>query len=205
MGKLYCNFLAEADETEARKSQSLSCCRYSLCTSSLVSRSWMLIGWRATPCSTSLTIGCLTLSSKLFCIAYISLCVIDGVRRPLFNGVITGRVILPVETVSLLVVHGCGLVLDMSAGYLLFFDATRPFGMICVTYFHCMNSQLFSIGEEGARLSGCPPGGGLSAACLPSWNRWLKPDLHEQVHAKGGRQQWARLLPLCRPWLSCPS
>ncbi|XP_058473628.1 vitamin K-dependent gamma-carboxylase [Solea solea] len=56
------------------------------------------------------------------------------------------KVILPVETVNLLVVHGGGLVLDLSAGYLLFFDATRPFAIFFVSYFHCMNSQLFSIG-----------------------------------------------------------
>lgn len=55
--------------------------------------------------------------------------------------------ILPVELVSLLVVHGGGLALDLSAGYLLFFDVTRPYGMFFVSYFHCMNSQLFSIGE----------------------------------------------------------
>lgn len=58
--------------------------------------------------------------------------------------------ILPVELVSLLVVHGGGLVLDLSAGYLLFFDVTRPYGMFFVSYFHCMNSQLFSIGEAVA-------------------------------------------------------
>lgn len=53
---------------------------------------------------------------------------------------------LPVELVSLLVVHGGGLALDLTAGYLLFFDATRPYGAFFVSYFHCMNSQLFSIG-----------------------------------------------------------
>lgn len=56
------------------------------------------------------------------------------------------KLILPVEIVSLLVVHGGGLVLDLSAGYLLFFDATRPYAFFFVSYFHCMNSQLFSIG-----------------------------------------------------------
>ncbi|XP_057675465.1 vitamin K-dependent gamma-carboxylase-like [Corythoichthys intestinalis] len=56
------------------------------------------------------------------------------------------KVILPVDLVSLLVVHGGGLMLDLSAGYLLFFDATRPYAMVFVSYFHCMNSQLFSIG-----------------------------------------------------------
>lgn len=56
------------------------------------------------------------------------------------------------ELVSLLVVHGGGLVLDLSAGYLLFFDVTRPFGIFFVSYFHCMNSQLFSIGEAVVML-----------------------------------------------------
>uniref|UniRef100_A0A4W4GE97 Vitamin K-dependent gamma-carboxylase n=1 Tax=Electrophorus electricus TaxID=8005 RepID=A0A4W4GE97_ELEEL len=56
------------------------------------------------------------------------------------------KVILPVELVSLMVVHGGGLILDLTAGYLLFFDVTRPAAIIFVTYFHCMNSQLFSIG-----------------------------------------------------------
>lgn len=48
---------------------------------------------------------------------------------------------------SLLVVHWCGLLLDLSAGFLLFFDASRPIGFVFVSYFHCMNSQLFSIGQ----------------------------------------------------------
>ncbi|CAG5867391.1 unnamed protein product [Menidia menidia] len=56
------------------------------------------------------------------------------------------KAILPVELVSLLVVHGGGLALDLTAGYLLFFDATRPAAIFFVSYFHCMNSQLFSIG-----------------------------------------------------------
>lgn len=58
------------------------------------------------------------------------------------------RVILPVELVSLLVVHGGGLILDLTAGYLLFFDATRPVATFFVSYFHCMNSQLFEIGKR---------------------------------------------------------
>ncbi|NXL69705.1 VKGC carboxylase, partial [Leptocoma aspasia] len=60
------------------------------------------------------------------------------------------RLVLSEELTSRLVVHGGGLVLDLSAGFLLFFDATRPLALVFVTYFHCMNSQLFSIGE-GAR------------------------------------------------------
>ncbi|NWW23905.1 VKGC carboxylase, partial [Falcunculus frontatus] len=59
------------------------------------------------------------------------------------------RLVLSEELTSRLVVHGGGLVLDLSAGFLLFFDATRPLALIFVTYFHCMNSQLFSIGEGG--------------------------------------------------------
>ncbi|NXB58165.1 VKGC carboxylase, partial [Struthidea cinerea] len=55
------------------------------------------------------------------------------------------RLVLSEELTSRLVVHGGGMVLDLSAGFLLFFDATRPLALVFVTYFHCMNSQLFSI------------------------------------------------------------
>lgn len=58
------------------------------------------------------------------------------------------RLIVPVEFVSLMVVHGGGLILDLTAGYLLFFDATRPVAFFFVSYFHSMNSQLFSIGKR---------------------------------------------------------
>lgn len=51
------------------------------------------------------------------------------------------------ELTSLLVVHWCGLLLDLLAGFLLFFDASRTIGLFFVSYFHCMNSQLFSIGQ----------------------------------------------------------
>ena len=57
------------------------------------------------------------------------------------------RLVLSEEMTSLLVVHWCGLLLDLSAGFLLFFDASRPIGFVFVSYFHCMNSQLFSIGQ----------------------------------------------------------
>lgn len=58
------------------------------------------------------------------------------------------RLVLSEELTSLLVVHWCGLLLDLSAGFLLFFDASRPTGLFFVSYFHCMNSQLFSIGQH---------------------------------------------------------
>lgn len=57
------------------------------------------------------------------------------------------RLVLSEEMTSLLVVHWCGLLLDLSAGFLLFFDASRSIGLLFVSYFHCMNSQLFSIGQ----------------------------------------------------------
>ncbi|NWW69594.1 VKGC carboxylase, partial [Climacteris rufus] len=67
------------------------------------------------------------------------------------------RLVLSEELTSRLVVHGGGLVLDLSAGFLLFFDATRPLALVFVTYFHCMNSQLFSIGEGGHGTHRYPP------------------------------------------------
>ncbi|KAF3849167.1 hypothetical protein F7725_015664 [Dissostichus mawsoni] len=76
------------------------------------------------------------------------------------------KVILPVELINLLVVHGGGLILDLSAGYLLFFDATRPYGIFFVSYFHCMNSQLFSIGMFSYTMLATSP-----IFCYPDWPR----------------------------------
>lgn len=117
-------------------------------TSLLESKSWMLIGWRDTQCHTWHTIGCLILSSRYYLafnhrLLYVSIRTLIVLCHSLFF-----RLLLPVELVNLLVVHGGGLILDLTAGYLLFFDVTRPYGIFFVSYFHCMNSQLFSIGES---------------------------------------------------------
>uniref|UniRef100_A0A7N8X9B8 Gamma-glutamyl carboxylase n=1 Tax=Mastacembelus armatus TaxID=205130 RepID=A0A7N8X9B8_9TELE len=76
------------------------------------------------------------------------------------------KLIFPVELVSLLVIHGGGLVLDLTAGYLLFFDATRPYAFLFVTYFHCMNSQLFSIGMFPYTMLATS-----ALFCYPDWPR----------------------------------
>lgn len=76
------------------------------------------------------------------------------------------KLILPVELVSLLVVHGGGLILDLTAGYLLFFDVTRPYAFFFVSYFHCMNSQLFSIGMFPYTMLATSP-----LFCYPDWPR----------------------------------
>ncbi|MGH0179078.1 UNVERIFIED_CONTAM: hypothetical protein FKN15_000731 [Acipenser sinensis] len=55
---------------------------------------------------------------------------------------------------------------ESTAGYLLFFDATRPVAMVFVSYFHCMNSQLFSIGMFAYTM--------LATSllfCYPDWPR----------------------------------
>ncbi|XP_051540090.1 vitamin K-dependent gamma-carboxylase [Myxocyprinus asiaticus] len=76
------------------------------------------------------------------------------------------KLILPVELVSLMVIHGGGLILDLTAGYLLFFDATRPVTIFFVSYFHCMNSQLFSIGMFSYTMLATSP-----LFCYPDWPR----------------------------------
>ncbi|NXR76318.1 VKGC carboxylase, partial [Pycnonotus jocosus] len=78
------------------------------------------------------------------------------------------RLVLSEELTSRLVVHGGGLVLDLSAGFLLFFDATRTLALVFVTYFHCMNSQLFSIGMFSYTMLAT---NGLF--CRPEWPRGL--------------------------------
>ncbi|XP_069773792.1 vitamin K-dependent gamma-carboxylase [Narcine bancroftii] len=76
------------------------------------------------------------------------------------------KLLLSEELVNLLVVHGGGLVLDITAGYLLFFDITRPYAIAFVTYFHCMNSQLFNIGMFSYTMLATSP-----LFCYPNWPR----------------------------------
>ncbi|XP_072311491.1 vitamin K-dependent gamma-carboxylase [Eucyclogobius newberryi] len=78
------------------------------------------------------------------------------------------KLILPVELVNLVVVHGGGLILDLTAGYLLFFDVTRPYAVVFVSYFHCMNSQLFSIGMFPYTMLATSP-----LFCYTDWPRRL--------------------------------
>ncbi|XP_055972653.1 vitamin K-dependent gamma-carboxylase [Sorex fumeus] len=86
-------------------------------------------------------------------------------RHWLFNPF---KLVLSEEMTSLLVVHWCGLMLDLSAGFLLFFDASRPVGLFFVSYFHCMNSQLFSIGMFSYVMLASSP-----LFCSPEWPRKL--------------------------------
>nr|XP_020636020.1 vitamin K-dependent gamma-carboxylase [Pogona vitticeps] len=78
------------------------------------------------------------------------------------------RLVMSEEMTNLLVVHGGGLVLDLTAGFLLFFDATRPVALFFVSYFHCMNSQLFSIGMFSYTMLATSP-----LFCYPDWPRRL--------------------------------
>ncbi|XP_030057540.1 vitamin K-dependent gamma-carboxylase [Microcaecilia unicolor] len=78
------------------------------------------------------------------------------------------KLFLSEEMTNLLIVHGGGLFLDLTAGYLLFFDATRPLALCFVSYFHCMNSQLFSIGMFPYTMLATSP-----LFCYPDWPRRL--------------------------------
>ncbi|XP_051496584.1 LOW QUALITY PROTEIN: vitamin K-dependent gamma-carboxylase [Apus apus] len=78
------------------------------------------------------------------------------------------RLVLSEQGTSRLVVHGGGLLLDLSAGFLLFFDASRPLALLLTSYFHAMNSQLFSIGMFPYTMLASS---GLF--CHPSWPRRL--------------------------------
>ncbi|XP_051830326.1 vitamin K-dependent gamma-carboxylase isoform X1 [Antechinus flavipes] len=102
------------------------------------------------------------------------------------------KLVLSEEMTSLLVVHWCGLLLDLSAGFLLFFDASRLVGLLFVSYFHCMNSQLFNIGMFPFVMLASSP-----LFCSPDWPRRLVARC----------PQWLRgLLPTtadAQPSLSC--
>ncbi|XP_074052566.1 vitamin K-dependent gamma-carboxylase isoform X2 [Macrotis lagotis] len=91
------------------------------------------------------------------------------------------KLVLSEGMTSLLVVHWCGLLLDLLAGFLLFFDASRAIGLLFVSYFHCMNSQLFSIGMfpfvmlASSPLFCYPDWPRRLVACSPWWLRGLLP------------------------------
>lgn len=62
------------------------------------------------------------------------------------------------------VVHICGLVFDLTEGFLLFFDKTRPLGFLFGSFFHLMNSQMFSIGMFPWTMLATMP-----IFCYPDW------------------------------------
>ncbi|CAJ0948335.1 unnamed protein product [Ranitomeya imitator] len=87
------------------------------------------------------------------------------------------KLLLSEEMTSLIVVHWGGLILDLTAGYLLFFDITRPIAMFFVSYFHCMNSQLFSIGMFSYTMLATSP-----LFCYPDWPRRLVSKFPRCLH-----------------------
>ena len=56
------------------------------------------------------------------------------------------RSFLSDKTIDLVLVHIGGLMFDLSEGFLLIFDKTRPIGIFFGAMFHGMNSQMFHIG-----------------------------------------------------------
>ena len=56
------------------------------------------------------------------------------------------RLFLSDETIDLFLVHIGGFAFDLSEGFLLAFDKTRPIGIFFGAMFHGMNSQMFEIG-----------------------------------------------------------
>lgn len=56
------------------------------------------------------------------------------------------RIFLDNQTIDVLMVHICGLIFDLTEGFLLLFEKTRPVGIFFGAMFHGMNSQMFHIG-----------------------------------------------------------
>ncbi|GLG93989.1 Vitamin K-dependent gamma-carboxylase [Gryllus bimaculatus] len=56
------------------------------------------------------------------------------------------KLILSPEQVDYYIVHLSGFLLDLTIGFWLLFDKTRPFAFFFCSSFHLMNSRLFSIG-----------------------------------------------------------
>jgi len=78
-------------------------------------------------------------------------------------------VVVPMETVNFFVVHLGGATLDLLGGWLLFFDKTRPIGIILVQKFHLMNMQMFSIGMFPYVMLCTTP-----MFCYPNWPRFSR-------------------------------
>jgi len=56
------------------------------------------------------------------------------------------RSFMTIEQITLILVHICGFLFDLFIGFVLFFDRTRPLGVLIASSFHIMNSQMFNIG-----------------------------------------------------------
>ncbi|XP_049773987.1 vitamin K-dependent gamma-carboxylase isoform X1 [Schistocerca cancellata] len=56
------------------------------------------------------------------------------------------KLLLTPEQVDYWIVHVSGFLLDLTIGFWLFFDKTRPYAIFFCTTFHLMNSTIFSIG-----------------------------------------------------------
>lgn len=102
------------------------------------------------------------------------------------------KLFLSEEMTNLVVVHWGGLILDLTAGYLLFFDVTRPIAMFFVSYFHCMNSQLFSIGMFSYTMLATSP-----IFCYPDWPRRLVSKLPRCLHCVLPHTQPPQRSPEC--------
>ncbi|GAB1607264.1 vitamin K-dependent gamma-carboxylase-like isoform X1 [Argonauta hians] len=56
------------------------------------------------------------------------------------------KFIFTADQIDLFIVHYFGFFLDLTIGFFLFFDVTRPYAFIFGMSFHLMNSQIFNIG-----------------------------------------------------------
>lgn len=57
------------------------------------------------------------------------------------------RIILTTAQIDYLIIHWCGFLLDLTIGFWLLYDFTRPVAMVFCAMFHLMNSRMFSIGK----------------------------------------------------------
>ncbi|KAL5019128.1 hypothetical protein ScPMuIL_004850 [Solemya velum] len=72
------------------------------------------------------------------------------------------------DQIDLFIVHGGGLVIDLFVGFVLFFDKTRPMGILMAASFHLMNSTMFQIGMFPWVMLATLP-----LFCYPGWPRPL--------------------------------
>lgn len=74
------------------------------------------------------------------------------------------RVFLTNEQIDFYMIHICGLIFDLSAGFLLYFDSTRIIGLTLAYKFHIMNAVMFNIGMFSYACIAM-----ITIFCYPDW------------------------------------
>ena len=86
------------------------------------------------------------------------------------------KYLMSLEQIDLLIVHHGGLLYDLSVGFLLLFDYTRPVAIVLSLFFHGMNSQMFTIGLFPYVMLAALP-----IFCSTDWPKQVKQKVAQKI------------------------